>query len=193
MRPWVPLIALTCCLSGCDRLLEIEKPIPIGAGGAKGQSSASTASSDGGGGNSASPTSDASTGTGVLVCPADMVLIPASQGFAAYCIDATEVTRSGYNEFRSQAAPSALKGPHCMWNQSFLADGLDSGCLGESFGTNTDLPMTCVDWCDSLAYCQWRGKHLCHKRDGTSLYDANAHVLATDGTLNEWQHACNPD
>jgi len=122
---------------------------------------------------------------------------------SCFWIDTTEVTVAQYSAFL--AAPShAPQDVVCSGNVSggglpafeppasctvaglpggkfMTADGgvrvLDGGAPGGN------LPMTCVDWCDALAFCVWSGKDLC-KDDGTT----NTAVALQ--TRSDWFQAC---
>lgn len=61
----------------------------------------------------------------------------------------------------------------CVETSSELTAALDDS------GTR-DLPMTCVDWCDALAFCVWAGKDLC-RDDGDRQ---------TSGDASDWFQAC---
>ena len=82
--------------------------------------------------------------------------------------------------------------PPCGWK----AD--PDGTLGENYaikggiygGTDTDTydtyPVYMVDWCDSYAYCQAVGKHLCGKIGGGT----NAYTDFADATKSQWYNVC---
>ncbi len=44
---------------------------------------------------------------------------------------------------------------------------------------SSNEPVSCVDWCDALAYCVWAGKDLCRDAGGTS-----------SGSTSDWYQAC---
>lgn len=88
-------------------------------------------------------------------CPAGMVRVSASCG--AFCMDATEVTRSAYASFLAANPDLAGQPNSCSWNTSFNAE-----CpTGAPPGSDSQLPVTCVDWCDAQTFCKSVGKKLC--------------------------------
>jgi sulfatase modifying factor 1 len=104
---------------------------------------------------------------------------------SCFWIDTTEVTVAEYADFVRAPHPLPEDGA-CAWNSA------DSGALGSpgfappaecarrvpgglslsdgGAGPNAALgqPITCVDWCDALAFCVWAGKDLCSD-DGNSV------------------------
>lgn len=88
-------------------------------------------------------------------CPAGMVRVAASCG--AFCMDGTEVTRNEYATFLAQGPDPAGQPDACSWNTSF-----EPACpTGPAPGSDPQLPVTCVDWCDARAYCSSVSKRLC--------------------------------
>ncbi len=90
---------------------------------------------------------------------------------SCFWMDTTEVTVSMYSEFLG--VPHAAQSDVCAWNvasdataQGGLAPepscvrSVRSGITLDG-GPRGTLPMSCVDWCDALAFCIWAGKDLC--------------------------------
>lgn len=121
------------------------------------------------------------------LCPDDMRLVHIESG-AAICIEATEVSRAGYSAFLQaldvEPAP-VLDSALCGGKSSFRpGDGPD--CSAD-YRANDEpsLPITCVDLCDAMAYCSWRGRRLCGGPDGAML-----RVRQVDTSADEWLAAC---
>lgn len=117
-----------------------------------------------------------------------------------FWIDTTEVTVEQYSDFVRAPHPLPEDGV-CVWNSQ---DSTDGGALGSlafvpppdcvrrvsgglaltdggasKTGDRANHPMTCVDWCDALAFCVWAGKDLCRddgdfsdQADKSDWYDA---------------------
>jgi formylglycine-generating enzyme required for sulfatase activity len=120
-----------------------------------------------------------------------MVLVQAEAG--SYCIDTTEVTQAQYDVFlRAKALDTNGQPPECATNNDFrphdgrVADAADTkdpcSLLVYEPNARAGYPVTCVDWCDALAYCRWAGKRLCQRVGGgtNSLqsYDTSEWFLA---------------
>jgi formylglycine-generating enzyme len=166
--------------------------------GAGGDGSGAGSSGSVGGGGSSSITSGPASGGGPVggagvggggagqggsggtpTCTDDggpMVQVPSSGG--PYCIDKTEVTQEAYNSFLGVADPADQQGP-CVGND------LEPTCDFNPIGTPT-VPVTCVDWCDAVAFCKLVGKRLCGKIGGGSVAPANA----ADEAESQWYNAC---
>jgi sulfatase modifying factor 1 len=114
---------------------------------------------------------------------------------SCFWIDTTEVTVGQYRDFLAADIPA--QDGVCAWNNADASglpgstpglapseDCVASGGaeLAEALegGGEQDLPITCVDWCDALAFCIWAGKDLCSD-DG----DHQASAQASD-----WFRAC---
>jgi formylglycine-generating enzyme len=91
---------------------------------------------------------------------------------SSFCIDSTEVTVAQYREFAKSNAPLNADS-RCTWNNN-----ADAPSMGEP----AEHPVTSIDFCDALAFCNWANKTLCGNTDGTPspTYDAgqSAWVLA---------------
>lgn len=85
-----------------------------------------------------------------------------SQKWSRYRIDRTEVTRADYAKWlRTRPSVDDEIRICSEWKETFVPacdwpPGPDEGAL----------PVTCVDWCDALAYCKAHGKRLCGGIDG---------------------------
>jgi len=128
-------------------------------------SSGSGGSASGGAGG-ASPGRECPSGKG----PA-MALLPATDG-SKYCMDVRETTRAEYDAFvKAKAGGTSGQPALCSWNTSFTptlvsqdADTFPSPyyCYDSDWNNmRPDQAVSCVDFCDALAYCQWAGKRLC--------------------------------
>ncbi|MBI5531186.1 MAG: SUMF1/EgtB/PvdO family nonheme iron enzyme [Deltaproteobacteria bacterium] len=117
------------------------------------------------------------------VCPTapgpKMVWVPWPAGKGGgYCIDSTEVTQAQYAAFVAANVDPSTQSAKCAWNTAFAPD---PECMQHLLGTpSPNLPQTCVDWCDSDAFCRWAGKRLC----GGSGDKEN------DFNTSEWYNAC---
>jgi formylglycine-generating enzyme len=73
-----------------------------------------------------------------------------------YWIDVTEVTEGQYAAYLA-ANPAPVNDALCS-----APPDPESQCEGRApADTRSELPMTCVDWCDADAFCKWAGKTLC--------------------------------
>ena len=108
----------------------------------------------------------------------------------SYCIDSTEVTEADYALFvASGVGFGAARPSACAWKASFVPGSPDQElkCRWDP-ETYPHLPVTCVDWCDAYAYCQWAGKRLCGEVGGGSVpWDAG---IDTNQQRDEWYRAC---
>ena len=125
----------------------------------------------------------------------ELILVTANSG--AYCIDAHEVKQRHYAEFLSSVSSGApAQPPECTWNVRFepipvvnndwasSPDTCPAGIFDPSL--RGEFGMSCVDWCDARAYCEWAGKRLCGGIGALQQTLENR----TDPTVSEWQHAC---
>jgi len=95
-----------------------------------------------------------------------------------FCIDATEVTQSQYDQFLAAQVPPQSQSndpPYCAWNTDYTASSAPA-----------NQPVNNVDWCDAHAYCQWAGKRLCGRIGGGANPVADGH----DANFSEWFHVC---
>jgi formylglycine-generating enzyme len=114
---------------------------------------------------------------GATVC----VQAPGSASAWSYEIDAHEVTRGQFAEFKAAIAAGHRPtfGPECSFENSYVE---------RSTGAPT-VPANGVNWCTAFAYCQWRGKRLCGAVGSGQGYSfANADI--GDATKSEWFNAC---
>jgi formylglycine-generating enzyme required for sulfatase activity len=97
---------------------------------------------------------------------------------AGYCIDTTEVTYGQYKEFVAQASPtSPPQRAGCEGNTDFTP----------VYGSESDEhPVTWIDWCDAVAFCEWAGKRLCGAIGGGSATRADL----ANPARSQWFRAC---
>ena len=105
-----------------------------------------------------------------------------------FCIDKYEVTNAQYEAYLSLNPSPANQPSLCSWNTNLHPEA-GNGCADlEDYkpGPFPDRPITCVDWCDAKAYCEYYGKRLCGAIDGGGLspndYD--------DPSVSQWHAAC---
>jgi len=126
-------------------------------------------------------------GGGCQPCPEEMSLARFQDG-TAFCIDRLEVTQSQYQEFLATVIdrPDAAAREVCEQNPSLFPS--EEGACGGVFqpAATPELPVSCVDACDALAYCHWAGKRLCGKKNGGLMTRGKA----GDPGVDEWQVAC---
>jgi formylglycine-generating enzyme required for sulfatase activity len=108
-----------------------------------------------------------------------------------YCIDSTEVTVAQYMQFVGDASAATGQSPVCAWNSITFAPATDGTGDPRCTPANVDpifrgdFPITCVNWCDAYAYCDWAGKRLCGTIGGGSVpFDS----LTTSSS--QWFLAC---
>ncbi len=147
------------------------------AGGAAGQGGGATeprAGSAGESGAAGGPVKPAG-------CPVgrgpEMVLIELPDT-PSFCIDTTEVTQAQYAAFLADETvdPKAQSREMCrQHNPSFKPppppkEGFPECEVGTyDPKTKGELPMSCVDFCDAVAFCEWSGKRVCGSVDGGPL------------------------
>jgi hypothetical protein len=97
-----------------------------------------------------------------------------------FCVGATEVTRSQYAAFLATNPATGSQGANCASNTTFVPSSSWPPT------SNDTHPVTFVDWCDAVAFCQWTGGHLCGGKGGAP-YDP---MYSADPSISEWYGAC---
>jgi formylglycine-generating enzyme required for sulfatase activity len=140
------------------------------------------------------PLEELETREGVLraePCPEDMQEVSLAEG-TTFCIDKRETTRDEYEQFLSAPA-SELSRLSLLQQDPLLCPargsfepggGVDCESAYEP-GVDAELPVACVDLCDAMAYCSFRGKRLCGGRGGDTAGEDSA-----NGQTDEWFLAC---
>ncbi|MCC6649426.1 MAG: SUMF1/EgtB/PvdO family nonheme iron enzyme [Polyangiaceae bacterium] len=149
-----------------------------GGDGSAGSAGAAAGNAGTGGGSAGfSGAGQGGTGGETTDCPKGpgpaMVLIDVP-GAAAYCIDSTEVTQAQYAAFLTTKPDVAKQSREFCQKMNYafeppvFQEGLPGGCPEGTFAPdkNPDAAVTCVNWCDAIAYCEWAGKRLCGKIGG---------------------------
>ncbi len=122
-------------------------------------------------------------------CPDEMQEVRFEDG-AAFCIDKREATRAEYEEFfmaPSSEVALALQDATLCPDPGRFEPGAGADCTSAyEPGVAPELPVVCVDLCDAMAYCGFRGKRLCGGRGGDTVKRDSVNDLNVD----EWFTAC---
>lgn len=106
----------------------------------------------------------------------DMVRLP--EGF---CIDVTEVTRGQYQAWLDTSPATAGQAEGCAANGDYTP------ACSFTPGSDEELPVVCVDWCDAKAFCDAAGKRLCGSVGAGDGYPFDRY---DDPATSEWHAAC---
>jgi len=121
------------------------------------------------------------------LCPGTGMLPVNAINGMRYCIDVTEVTQSAYKKFIVATGGKPNNQPEaCKWNTTYIPPA--NGCTQSTYKPDEtpDLPVTCVNWCDAHAYCEWAGKRLCGKIGG----GATPTDSVFNASVDQWFAAC---
>lgn len=104
-----------------------------------------------------------------------------------FCVDSTEVTQKQYEEFIDGGGAIVKDHPACATKAAL---GPRSTCVGNEvqYQANATMPITCVDFCDALAFCKWSGKRLCGRTGDGGPIEGPTDLGAK--IQNEWYLAC---
>ena len=95
-----------------------------------------------------------------------------------FFVDGTEVSVAQYSAFlRARGDDTSGQAAECAWNHSFEPSGA---------GSEPELPVTGVDFCDAKAFCAWADKQLCGKIGGGKLLFQEL----ADPAKSQWFAAC---
>lgn len=166
------------------------------AGGGVGGSAGGVggAATGGAGGVAGTGGSGIDGGAGSAGCPTGKGPVMVNVG--AFCVDTTEVTQAHYAAFLAAKGSDTTGQPakECSWNTSYqpalfatgTAEANNTGC--NAFAPydpakRPEYPVSCMDWCDARAYCEWAGKRLCGGMGGGPV---NPILSPADPTAAEW-------
>jgi sulfatase modifying factor 1 len=106
----------------------------------------------------------------------DMVRLPGD-----FCIDTTEVTRGHYEAWLDTSPSTSGQTSACSGNEDYTPS------CSWTPGSDENLPVVCVDWCDAKAFCDAAGKRLCGRIGDGSGYPFESY---DDASISEWHAAC---
>ena len=117
-------------------------------------------------------------------------------GVASFCIDSTEVSQAQYAQFLAAKVDPAKQSRDLCVKRNLTFEPLVNvgpedwkGCPPGIWAPETrgEMPASCVDHCDAVAFCEWAGKRLCgaigggpRPADEKDVYPGNS----------EWYLAC---
>ena len=165
-----------------------------GASGSAGKGGSAGAAGTGGSAGKGGSSGGSGTGGtgGTTTCPTNLPGPPLLEipkpGGGSYCIDRSEVTNSQYKTFLDASKTGIFVPVECSSNESYAPATSGTTCTNTHFepALEPTHPVTCVDWCDAVAYCAWAGKRLCGDiGDGP--------VSVTDfanPSRSQWHNAC---
>ena len=91
-------------------------------------------------------------------------------GVASFCIDSTEVSQAQYAQFLAAKVEPGKQSRDICVKRNLTFEPLVNvgpedwkGCPPGIWAPETrgDMPASCVDHCDAIAFCEWAGKRLC--------------------------------
>ncbi len=129
-------------------------------------------------------------------------MVRVEHGQDSFYVDATEVTNEVYAAWlRETPAPSPhVSDPRCAWNTS-LQPGVVDGCPGPAdpscapggfdslAAAHPREPVSCVDFCDAMAFCLAHHAHLCGGKGGATI-EIQSEPGAFVSANSQWYFAC---
>ena len=144
----------------------------------------------GGGGGGGRDGGDARAADGGVLAACSGHPGPVGVDVGPFCIDSTEVTKAQYAAFLAATGGGdagglpAVCGPQ---NGPAGGGGRTPRCNYDGTAPTSSDPVSCVTWCDALAYCTWAGKRLCGAVAGGG---ETAWSTVDSPAFDEWAYAC---
>jgi len=100
-----------------------------------------------------------------------------------WSIDITEVTNKQYEDWLGKGPKTEdQNNANCIQKNNEF----DNSCDNITPNKNPNHPVTCIDWCDAVAYCEAVGKRLCGKISGSETSWLGVNNVAES----QWFAAC---